>query len=323
MTKKIKLDLFKLKKKKDLKEIYKFFKFKTRKWFDINLKPKKEFFILKKCLFCKSSTSREVFAIDGFSYHKCKSCESIYTKPHMRDDLLNSLYKDGTYQTYQNKLVKKGKKIRESTLENRKFTQINKLLKIKKPSILDVGCGGGTFLNICKQKGWIVEGLDPSPQSSKEVMKNYEIKVHLGDFNRIKIKKKYDVISFWGVLEHMLDPISALKKAKKHLNKNGIIAFEVPSSDCFMSRYLQKYNFSPTRYIESARHNIFFSRKLIDKLSSENKLQLELIETNGLDIQTILLKEFDDLITEKIINIQDILNDVLLGDHYRVFLKKK
>ena len=27
-------------------------------------------------------------------------------------------------------------------------------------------------------------------------------------------------------------------------------------------------------------------------------------------------------ITDKIINIQDILNDLLLGDHYRVFLRK-
>ena len=28
-------------------------------------------------------------------------------------------------------------------------------------------------------------------------------------------------------------------------------------------------------------------------------------------------------ITDKIINIQDILNDLLLGDHYRVFLRKQ
>jgi hypothetical protein len=27
-------------------------------------------------------------------------------------------------------------------------------------------------------------------------------------------------------------------------------------------------------------------------------------------------------ITDKIINIQDILNDLLLGDHYRIFLRK-
>ena len=34
------------------------------------------------------------------------------------------------------------------------------------------------------------------------------------------------------------------------------------------------------------------------------------------------LEEFGAKITDKIINIQDTLNDLLLGDHYRVFLRK-
>ena len=97
-----------------------------------------------------------------------------------------------------------------------------------------------------------------------------------------------------------------------------MIVFEVSSADCFISEYLKKYNFSPTRYIESGRHNIFFSIEVIRKIYEKFGLK---IESNGLDIQTILLEEFDNKITEKIINMQDTLNDLLLGDHYRVFLK--
>ena len=95
--------------------------------------------------------------------------------------------------------------------------------------------------------------------------------------------------------------------------------FEVPSANCFISEYLRKYNFSPTRYIESGRHNIFFSLDAIEEISKNLDLKIEYIETNGLDIQTILMKEFDNKLTDKIINIQDTLNDLLLGDHYRVF----
>jgi len=106
------------------------------------------------------------------------------------------------------------------------------------------------------------------------------------------------------------------------LNKDGIIVFEVPSADCFISEYLKKYNFSPTRYIESGRHNIFFSREAIRQIAENFSLKIEYIESNGLDVQTVLLEEFDTKITDKIINIQDTLNDLLLGDHYRVFLRK-
>ena len=44
-----------------------------------------------------------------------------------------------------------------------------------------------------------------------------------------------------------------------------MLIFEVPSANCFISEYLRKYNFSPTRYIESGRHNIFFSQMLLEK----------------------------------------------------------
>ena len=48
-----------------------------------------------------------------------------------------------------------------------------------------------------------------------------------------------------------------------------------------------------------------------------------MIESNGLDIQTILLEEYDKNTTDKILEIQDTLNDMLLGDHIRVILKNK
>lgn len=322
MIERIKLDLFKLKSKKDLEDVYCFFKESTAKWFDRNKKPKSEFFHIRECPLCNADSSKEVFEIDGFSYHKCLSCQSLYTKPHIRDGVLDALYSDGMYQVYQDNLVKKGKGIRKGVLEERKYSQINGLLDKSSPTLLDIGCGGGTFLDVCKQHGWHVEGIDPSPTASRSALDNYQIYVQHGDFNKIKFNKAFDVITLWGVLEHMSDPISAIQKAKELLSENGMIVFEVPSADCFISEYLKKYDFSPTRYIESGRHNIFFSREIIGKIADKFGLKMELIESNGLDIQTILLEEFDSEVTSKIINIQDTLNDLLLGDHYRVFLKK-
>lgn len=314
---KIKLDLFHLKPKKDLEKVHQFFSKSVSKWFNANKSPKNEYFHVRKCPLCNEEHSEEVFEIENFSYHKCLFCNSLYTKPHLKDGVLDALYSDGTYQVYQDSLVKKGSKIRKGVLEQRKFRQIKKLLNKKSISLLDVGCGGGTFLDVCKENGWQVEGVDPSPESSSA----YDIKIHHGDFNQLDFKKKYDVITFWGVLEHLSDPISAMDKACRILNKDGMIIFEVPSADCFIGEYLKKYAFAPTRYIESGRHNIFFSKKLIEKIAKESKLNVELIESNGLDIQTILLEEFGADITDKIINMQDIINDLLLGDHYRVFLR--
>jgi 2-polyprenyl-3-methyl-5-hydroxy-6-metoxy-1,4-benzoquinol methylase len=316
---KVKLDLFLLKSKEDLISVKQFFSESIKNWFNMDGSPKSEYFHVRECPLCGESKSIEAFKIDNFSYHRCQSCSSLYTKPHLREGVLDALYSDGTYQFYRDNLVKKGSKLRKGVLEQRKYEQINSLFNNDRVSLLDVGCGGGTFLEVCKEKGWDVEGIDPSPESSSAC----EVKIHHGDFNQKNFDKKFDVITLWGVLEHMSQPILAVSKASKILNPGGLLVFEVPSADCFISYYLQKTHFYPTRYIESGRHNIFFSKTIISKIAKEHGLEVILIESNGLDIQTIFLEEFSPEITEKVINIQDILNDLLLGDHYRVFLRKK
>ena len=177
------------------------------------------------CLLCKNKSSKEVYKIDCFTYHECLSCKSIYTKPYLREGVLDSLYSGGTYQVYQDKLVKKGKKIRKGILEERKYLQIKQFLSKKNPKLLDIGCGSGTFLDICKQNGWYVEGVDPSPTVKQMVFKNYNIKVYQGDFNQMKFNKSFDVITLWGVLEHVSDPIVMMKRAKESLKKNGMLIF--------------------------------------------------------------------------------------------------
>ena len=322
MISKIKLDLFKLKSKEDLIGVYKFFKKQSEKWFDKSSEPKDKYFYVTNCPLCLSDDSYEVYKIDGFSYHMCQSCESLYTKPNLRQNVLENLYSGGTYRVYHGSLVEASLDLRKGVLEERKYSQIEALIKCRTPSLLDIGCGGASFLDVCKKNGWEVEGIDPSPSSAKVALEKYNIKVHHGDFKDMEFDKKFDVITLWGVLEHISDPVSAITKAVNLLEVGGILAFEVPSSDCFLSKYLRKYNFSPTRYIESGRHNIFFSKKFIVNIAENFKLELELIESNGLDIQTILLSEFDRDITNNILNLQDVLNDLLLGDHYRVFLRK-
>jgi len=53
------------------------------------------------------------------------------------------------------------------------------------------------------------------------------------------------------------------------------------------------------------------------------KISFRKVSRNGLDLQTILLENFDVEITDKILRMQDTLNDLLLGDHHRVFLKRE
>ena len=100
---KIKLNLFDLKSKKDLLKVREFFSKSILRWFNQDNTPKEKYFELRACPLCESEKSNEAFIVENFSYHKCSNCNSLYTKPHLRDGVLDALYDDGTYQVYQDK----------------------------------------------------------------------------------------------------------------------------------------------------------------------------------------------------------------------------
>jgi len=319
--KRIKVDLLKLKPVDSQKRVYESYN-KFLKQFIKNGKLKKKYSDITSCPLCKKNSTKDSFmTVDGFSYTLCDNCQTIFNSPRLKIEYLDKMYKNGEYNNYSKKLVSTGDLIRTNTTEVRKFEQINSLFD-SCGELLDIGCGTGVFLSIAKKNGWRCIGVEPSQAASK--IANDSIgNIFNQSFKKFKIKKKFDCISFWGVLEHLTDPKEQLSKAVGMLKKNGVIVFEVPSSDSILMQYVAKYKLTPFRFIESSRHLTFFSKKAIENICIENNLEIEYIESNGLDLQTVLLQEFDDKTIESIMNLQQIIDKELLSDHYRVFLRKK
>lgn len=318
---KVKLDLLELKSKKNLELIYKFFSEHLSQYFSEDGRPVDEFFTYSDCPLCGSSEREHAFNVDKFSYYDCKNCDSIYTYPMLNQDVIEKMYESGAYDEYQKKLVHASLGLRKDLLDKRKVDQIEYFVP-RKGLLLDVGCGQGSFLESCRQRGWEIDGVEPSGISAKIAKDKVGVNVFNGFFNDFETTQKYDCITFWGVLEHLLDPMEAIEKASSICKQGGVILFEVPSSECLLSDYLRKEEFEATRYIESGRHNIFFSKKCIEDMLEKTGFEIVGIETNGLDLQTILLEEFPKEIIQKLLTIQDVLNDKLLGDHFRVFARK-
>ena len=231
------------------------------------------------------------------------------------------MYASGQYKTYFERFIVQSQNIRKNVIDQRFFKQIDSFF-VKPGKILDVGCGSGSLLKVCQENGWEVFGLDPSESAAITAKEKYDLEITRDSFENFDSDIKFDCVSFIG-LEHLAEPMEGLSKAKKILNPGGLILFHSPSADCFLMQYCLDNNFSPYRFIESARHVLFFSKKSIDYICKKFDLELAWIETNGLDLQTILPFEFDKEVIPNILNAQRILDEYLLGDHYRVFLIKK
>lgn len=95
-------------------------------------------------------------------------------------------------------------------------------------SILDIGCGTGTFLSVAKEYFENAYGLDVSKRMAAYVEHHLGVKVFTEKFEDLSEKNKFSTIYMSHVIEHIPDPHLWLKKAKELLRPGGILVVKVP-----------------------------------------------------------------------------------------------
>ena len=118
------------------------------------------------------------------------------------------------------------KYIKESIIEN--FKLKNKIKPLNKINILDIGCGGGLLSEPMQRLGANVTGIDASIKNIKvaklHAQKNkLKINYLCSSPEKLKTKKKYDVILNMEIVEHVDDLNFFLKSCSKLLKKNGLM----------------------------------------------------------------------------------------------------
>ena len=108
------------------------------------------------------------------------------------------------------------------------FNIKSKNIPLKNINILDVGCGGGLISVPMKKLGANVVGIDASLKNinvAKIYSKknNLEIKYICSSPEKLKIKKKFDVLLMLEIVEHVDDINLFVKQSSKFLKKNGLM----------------------------------------------------------------------------------------------------
>ena len=116
--------------------------------------------------------------------------------------------------------------IRDNIIQNYKLKDATKPLK--KIDILDIGCGGGLLSEPMQRLGANVTGIDASTKNIKIAKlhakkNNLDINYICSSPEKLKIKKKFDVILNMEIIEHVEDVQFFLKSSSKLLKKNGLM----------------------------------------------------------------------------------------------------
>ena len=166
-------------------------------------------------------------------FYKCDVCDHIIAKHDFKiKEIYKKTYLDLTYKNIEG-ISKKFQKvinlpINKSDNKNR-VRRIDKFLNDKKKYLLDIGSGTGVFLYEMIKKGFKIKGIDLDKRYAN-FLKQKNIKIYSKDITKLKIKKKFDFLTFNKVLEHVSDPVKMLQNSKRLLKKQGSIYIEVPDS---------------------------------------------------------------------------------------------
>ncbi len=177
------------------------------------------------CNVCHADRAQLVASHNGYSIVRCLECALVYVNPRPSHNALVALYAD-----YHSRYG--GDESRWNRLMEGVFREAADLLAAQqgagqRPRLLDIGCGFGGFVGLMRKRGWEAEGVDPSP-SVVETAKARGYPVRLGTMEDLPLGSAFDAITMFYVLEHLPDPMSALRKAFELLIPGGILLIRVP-----------------------------------------------------------------------------------------------
>ena len=105
--------------------------------------------------------------------------------------------------------------------------------------LLDVGCGGGLFLGMMRQRGQRVVGLDFSPEAAGIAWRWQQVPALAGDLERAPLRGgSVACLTMFHVMEHLRDPRAYLAAARELLAADGRLVVQVPNAASWQARLL-------------------------------------------------------------------------------------
>lgn len=184
-------------------------------------------YVFRRCKICDGPiTVLERNTVDGLKVAKCTDCGFLFVKdiPYstmwMKDDV------GRIERRYAHTVGQIPQKFYYGLDEIEKFLKSRSENQAKEFTLLDVGCGNGNFLLLCKERGFVVKGIEQS-KSATEVCRRRGLDcVYNKDID--EIDDVFDVITLFDVAEHLEDPRTFFGKIYERLKPKGVLFMETP-----------------------------------------------------------------------------------------------
>ena len=232
--------------------------------------------IRKSCPACSVPSIRRFASIRYISYERCDSCGFVFANPAPPTAVVSNFYNSDFYDNYRT--LEETRIGEEPYFSVSAYTDPVRLagwLKCdKSASILDFGCGSGSFVALLRDKFGFenVEGLELNKKSASIALRHYALELAL-DINDLK-QQQYDVVILFEVIEHITKPDEILSLCSRLLRPGGLLFLTTPSVRSIPGRYFPSH----CGHYTGPSHVSLFTETALTRLLARFRFEIERLE---------------------------------------------
>jgi 2-polyprenyl-3-methyl-5-hydroxy-6-metoxy-1,4-benzoquinol methylase len=168
-------------------------------------------------------------------------------------------------------------------------------------SLLDVGCGIGHFLQQAQGAGWNVSGLDLSPSVAAYAREHRGLSVKSGSIELTTSfpPASFDLITMFGVIEHLANPCCAVEECARLLRPGGVLFIQTPTEDGLMRRVGRLLYWASGGSVDfqvmqlyqmSGGHSICFNRRSMQALMVRYGFDILSLQPSTYGLRVLLMR---------------------------------
>lgn len=187
---------------------------------------------------------RPVLPESTYVFVRCHRCSTLYVDSEVSDEYLLDLYASETVESVAEVT---GGLSHEAIVAPRlpefrvHWADIKKYRGVRRgDQLLDIGCQTGEFGELALRDGVRPNGIELSDAYAATARKLWGDRshVHSGTVDAAPFANgQFAYITSFETLEHVCDPVTTLRKIRRWLAEDGVLAVSVPSSDYFHLKY--------------------------------------------------------------------------------------
>lgn len=230
---------------------------------------------MTSCIYCGNKNAKELFSLedifrDRYHLRECLECETAFLDPSPTKEQLVQAYSEDYYGEGESKFNPTVERIIDF------FRQKNakKMAKLfgGRGTILDIGCGNGSFLfNLGQQGDFQLHGLELEGKSAQRASKIDSIDLTIGELETTTFQENsFDAITLIHVFEHLPNPSKVIEIISNILKSEGVLVVEIPNIDSWQARYFKE----DWLHLDPPRHLNFFKPHVLKQIMRENGFEV-------------------------------------------------